>query len=145
MKNNLRFVIDTNVLISYLLSEHSKPGQSSAKAFGMGQVLLSEETLLEIMNVLYRQKFDKYVPLVIRKRFIKKLMQRTHLIETSEKIIECRDRKDNKILEVAVSGQADCIISGDKDLLVLNPFRDIPILSPTDFLDWEPVLIQNLM
>ncbi len=45
----------------------------------------------------------------------------------------CRDPKDDKFLELAANGRADVIISGDADLLVLNPFRDIPILAPAAF------------
>lgn len=51
-----------------------------------------------------------------------------------EQIEECRDPKDNKILEVAVEGKADVIVTGDKDLLVLHPFRGIPIIGPAEFL-----------
>ena len=46
----------------------------------------------------------------------------------------CRDPKDNQFLELAVNGQADFIVTGDEDLLVLHPFRAIPILTPRDFL-----------
>jgi uncharacterized protein len=50
-----------------------------------------------------------------------------------ERITACRDATDDKFLELAVNGQADFICSGDSDLLVLNPFRDIPIVTPVDF------------
>ena len=46
----------------------------------------------------------------------------------------CRDPKDDQILELAVSGNADCIVTGDDDLLTLNPFRGIAIITPADFL-----------
>jgi predicted nucleic acid-binding protein len=49
----------------------------------------------------------------------------------------CRDPRDDKFLEVAFNGRADVIISGDADLLDLNQFRGIPILSPRDFLSYE--------
>jgi len=55
-------------------------------------------------------------------------------IEPVVKISECRDPKDNKFLELAVAGNAYCIVTGDKDLLVLTPFRGIKIISPGDFL-----------
>ena len=55
--------------------------------------------------------------------------------EISETINECRDPKDNKFLELAVSAKASCIITGDKDLLELHPFRGIPILNAADFLN----------
>jgi predicted nucleic acid-binding protein len=51
-----------------------------------------------------------------------------------EEITACRDPSDNKFLEVAVAGEADLIVSGDDDLLVLNPFREIPIVTPRAFL-----------
>jgi putative PIN family toxin of toxin-antitoxin system len=46
----------------------------------------------------------------------------------------CRDPKDNKFLELAVESGAACIITGDKDLLVLNPYEHIQILTAADFL-----------
>jgi len=46
----------------------------------------------------------------------------------------CRDPKDDKFLEAALAGRADCIVSGDADLLNLTPFEDIPILRPAEFL-----------
>ena len=47
----------------------------------------------------------------------------------------CRDAKDDKFLEVAVNGKADYLITGDRDLLVLHPFREIQIVSPATFLE----------
>ena len=51
----------------------------------------------------------------------------------TERIAACRAATDNKFLELAVNGKADMIVSGDADLLVLNPFRGIPIVSPAAF------------
>jgi predicted nucleic acid-binding protein len=47
--------------------------------------------------------------------------------------VACRDPTDDKFLELAVSGNADLILSGDKDLLTLHPFRGIPIVTPAAF------------
>lgn len=55
-------------------------------------------------------------------------------IEPELRISVCRHPKDNKFLELAIAGNADCIVTGDKDLLVLHPFRGIKIISPSDFL-----------
>ena len=49
----------------------------------------------------------------------------------------CRDPDDDKFLELAVSGNADYLVSGDDDLLALHPFREIPILRPAEFLALE--------
>lgn len=68
-------------------------------------------------------------------RFLVALLKETELIEITTSVTACRDVKDNKFLELAVSGKADYIVSGDEDLLVLNPFRGIPILTPRNFLN----------
>ena len=51
----------------------------------------------------------------------------------SERIAACRDPTDDKFLELGVNGRANLIVSGDADLLALNPFRDIAIVTPADF------------
>ncbi len=55
-------------------------------------------------------------------------------IEPKIEITESRDPKDNKFLELAVAGNADCIVTGDNDLLELHPFRNIRIITPKEFL-----------
>lgn len=55
-------------------------------------------------------------------------------VTVTDQIDTCRDPKDNKVLELAVSGKAHCIVTGDEDLLILNPFRGIPILTAGEFL-----------
>jgi predicted nucleic acid-binding protein len=63
------------------------------------------------------------------------ILLRGEEIRPTERINACRDPKDNKFLEVAVAGQAEVLVSGDEDLLVLHPFRGIPIVSPAEFLE----------
>jgi putative PIN family toxin of toxin-antitoxin system len=76
-----------------------------------------------------------------RREFITALVRQATLIETRETVDVCRDPKDNKFLDLALCGKASCIISGDKDFLVLHPFQGIPILTPRQFLKftWENV------
>ena len=50
----------------------------------------------------------------------------------------CRDPKDDKVLEIAVAGQADVIVTSDDDLLVLHSFEEIPIVGPAEFLSLLP-------
>ncbi|WP_237741288.1 putative toxin-antitoxin system toxin component, PIN family [Geminocystis herdmanii] len=66
--------------------------------------------------------------------FLTELRQKAQIIKVTETITICRDAKDNKFLELAVSGKADFIITGDQDLLVLNPFENITIIKPDLFL-----------
>ena len=61
-------------------------------------------------------------------------LDRFETVRVSEIVTDCRDPKDNKFLELALSGKADFIITGDDDLLNLHPWRGIAILSPADYL-----------
>ena len=131
---NSRFVLDNNILVSALLVKNSAPFWVIKKVEEMGVILYSEATLLELNQVLNRKKFIKYFTVEEKQEFIVKLIESAELVAITESIDVCRDPKDNKFLELAVSGEADFIISGDRDLLVLNPFRNIEIITANDFL-----------
>lgn len=134
MSETIRYVFDTNTLISAVLFEHSQPGQTLRYALGHGHVLLSSSTLQELAEVLQREKFERYVTASEREEFLAAFVDRALFLEPTESIQECRDPKDDKFLELAVSGEATYIISGDRDLLVLHPFRGIAIMRPAAFL-----------
>ena len=104
-------------------------------ALDIGKILISQETIDELNSVLSRPKFEQYISRSKRERFLLAFVQKSVLIEIQQTIQECRDPKDNKFLELAVNGKATAIINGDKDLLVLHRFRDIPILTVSQFLD----------
>ena len=133
--NELRFVIDTNVLISSILSKNTPPQKLFDYSMTHGIILMSEATVIEITEVLTRNKFDRYAPLFKRSNFLQTLASKIEAIEITESITICRDPKDDKFLEVAVNGKADYLITGDRDLLVLHPFRDIQIITPAAFLE----------
>ncbi|MDZ7967328.1 MAG: putative toxin-antitoxin system toxin component, PIN family [Nostoc sp. DedSLP03] len=135
MTNNRWFVFDTNVLISAFLFSQSKPRQALDQALDIGVIVLSDSVLSELQEVLYRPKFDKYLTQERRQDFLKDLTENSQFIDVIEQINECRDPKDNKYLELAVSAKAECIVTGDDDLLVLNPWRGIEILTVQEFLD----------
>ncbi|WP_369816668.1 putative toxin-antitoxin system toxin component, PIN family [Cyanobacterium sp. IPPAS B-1200] len=61
--------------------------------------------------------------------FLARFLTTVEKITITQYFDACRDSKDNCFLDLAVSGKADFIISGDDDLLVLNPFEDIPIIT----------------
>jgi uncharacterized protein len=134
VRSNPRCVFDTNVLISALLFDQSKPAQAFFVALHIGEVLVSADVIVELNNVLGRDRFQRYVTEEERERFLRSLLREAKLIEIREQVQACRDPKDDKFLELAVNGEADCIVSGDGDLLALDPFRSIHILTPSDFL-----------
>lgn len=135
MSNEERLVFDTNVLISALLFSDSVLGRAVFQCLEHGTILLSQNLAEELSDVLNREKFNRYVTLEERERFLEALVRESELVEITEKIDVCRDPKDDQILELAMSGKASCIVTGDQDLLVLNPFRMIPIVTPAEFLN----------
>jgi putative PIN family toxin of toxin-antitoxin system len=128
------YIFDTNTLISAVLFKHSTPGRALFHALKEGFVLFSPDTLDELANVLKRERFDRYVTVTEREEFLEALVERSVVLEIEEKIQACRDPRDDKFLELAVGAQAKIIVSGDDDLLKLNPFRGIAILTPAEFL-----------
>ncbi len=130
-----RYVIDTNTIISAFFFPKSVPKQAFDKALTDGYVLTSKDILNELSEVIQRKKFDKFLPLEKRLAFFEDLVEEFFVVDIDESVEACRDPKDDKFLEVAVNGQASLIVTGDKDLLVLHPFRDIPIVTAREFLD----------
>lgn len=135
MKRNNFFVFDTNSLISATLILSSVNAKALDAVLDVGRLVISEPVLQEFKEVIFRKKFDRYfLNLAERLEAIDKIEQNSVWFSPVEIISECRDTKDNKFLELAVACDASCIISGDDDLLVLNPFRTIPILNASNFL-----------
>jgi uncharacterized protein len=133
-----RIVVDNNALISRLLLPGSTPGRAVRKAVDAGQLLISEATLEELAEVLSRPKFDRYISIEDRQEFIRLLGRVAELVPITYTIRACRDPKDDKILELAVNGNAELIVTGDRDLLVLHPFHGVQILSPAAYLRLPP-------
>jgi len=134
MKKTKYFVIDTNTLISAFILQNSTASKALYKATLQGEIVISEATANEFTDVFIRPKFDKYLPLAVRLEIIDDFKSLALLAPTTIVINDCRDPKDNKFLELAVSCDVDCIITGDMDLLVLHPYRGISILTANQFL-----------
>ncbi|HZH96408.1 MAG TPA: putative toxin-antitoxin system toxin component, PIN family [Flavisolibacter sp.] len=130
------FVFDTNSFITAALKPTSTNRRALDKAIVLGELAASSKTIEEFIEVLFRQKFDKYfINDNERWLIINKIESNTKIFTPSITIEDCRDPKDNKFLELAVAANASCIITGDADLLILHPFRGIPILNAVDFLN----------
>ncbi len=129
-----RVVIDTNVLISGLLFSTSTPARAVDKAVTTAQLVATTATLRELIGKLHSPKFDRYVRRERRDALLERIASLVEIIDVLQRIRASRDPKDDKFLEAAVNGRADVLVTGDKDLLELNPFRRIVILSPADYL-----------
>jgi uncharacterized protein len=131
-------VVDTNVLISARLVAGSAPAQVLERLRDQGaQLLFSPATFAELDSRMRKDKFRRYVSAKAVDLFLQGLVNVSVLREPTLPVTACRDADDNKFLALALEGEADCIITGDQDLLVLHPFEHIPILSPQTFLKDE--------
>jgi uncharacterized protein len=128
MNEKIKVVLDTNTIVSALLFPQSITRLAFNKVINDCQIVASTQTLAEVEEVIMRRKFDKYEPKNERRVFVEEIHKRAIFIEPTETITDCRDPKDNKFLELAVAANADFIVTGDLDLLILNPFRTISIL-----------------
>jgi uncharacterized protein len=134
MRRLERVVVDTNVFVSRLLRFDSVPGRAVEKSIHHAVLLVSPPTMSELADVLAQAKFDRYATIDHRLQFIRLIAHTAEFVPIIHQIRECRDPKDDKFLEVALNGRADAIVTGDADLLRMNPWRRIVILSPSGFL-----------
>lgn len=128
----MRVVVDTNVFVSAALKDKSFPALALHVVGQRGTLLKSAATERQLFEVLARPQLAVLIDEASIDH-IGKLMAAAELVAITERIAACRDATDDKFLELAVNGKADVIVSGDADLLVLNPFRDIPIVMPATF------------
>ena len=132
-----RVVIDTNVLISSLFFTTSTPARAVEKAVTKAQVVATTETLRELIEKLLLPKFDRYARRDRREALLERLASLVKIVQVLQSIRASRDPKDDKFLEAAVNGRADVTVTGDRDLLDLNPFRGVAIVTPADYLARE--------
>lgn len=135
-----RVVFDTSTLVSAVLRPSSIPRQAFLMAIAQAELCASASTLAELSSVLSRDKFDRYLDHATRQAFFELYRRHSHLFPVSaaeENALQetCRDPRDHKFLALALACSADLVISSDEDLLVLSPYRQIPVLRPRDYLE----------
>jgi putative PIN family toxin of toxin-antitoxin system len=131
------FVLDANVIVSAVLLPRSLTRKAFDKALRKGEIVVSEAVVNELDEVLRRPKLNKYIPEEERIQFLMMLLRESRIVRVNRIVADCRDPKDNKYLELALEAEATCIVSGDKDLLVLHPYHGIKIRNPKQFLTGE--------
>ena len=127
-------VIDTNVLISAGLLPNSKTAHSVTLAFDHFVLAQNQLTWTELQEKSILSKFNKYFGVDGRLRLMARLTQNIEFIDAQAIVTDCRDPKDNKFLALAIDADAKTIITGDKDLLVMNPYQGRTICTPAEFL-----------
>jgi putative PIN family toxin of toxin-antitoxin system len=134
----MRVVIDTNALVSRLLLAQSVPARAVDRALKGMEVVVSEATVEELADVLAREKWNRYVSVEDRQEFIRRLLQICTLVPVLSEIDDCPDPADNRFLALALDVSARVIVTGDRDLLALHPWRGVEILTPAEFLGRFP-------
>jgi uncharacterized protein len=133
----MRAVIDTGIFVSALMRRRGTIG-SVLRALREGRftAIYTTELLVEIIDVLGRDRMRVKYQLQPEdvSALIHLIRLRGELVIPNQKVSACRDPKDDKFLEAALVGDADCIVSGDADLLDMGSFEGIPILRPAEFL-----------
>jgi uncharacterized protein len=131
-----RLVIDSNVWIAALISPAGTARRLVDTVLDHEiDILMSESTFAELVSRLDRRKFDRYRDPESWNSFLTALVELALWHEDAETATgTSRDADDDKFLALAVTGQAEAIISGDRDLLELVSHEGIPILTPAQFL-----------
>ena len=129
----MRAVIDTNVLLSGLLW-HGQPHMLLENVRAGTLTMISSPALLaELADVIGRAKFDAILVRAntSREQALAEVRQLAEVVEPPPLPAPvCRDPDDDEVLALALAAQVDLIVSGDDDLLVLQAFEGIPILTP---------------
>jgi putative PIN family toxin of toxin-antitoxin system len=128
----MRLVVDTNVFVSAALKENSLPFLVARWIDRHNGLLKSAATEQQLLDVL-RRPYIEAATIPSLREGVARMLAAAELVPITERIAACRDPTDDKFLELAVNGHADLIVTGDRDLLALNPFRQIPIVTPAAF------------
>ena len=130
-----RVVVDTNVLISTALTRTGPPRRVvDLVRADNGILLFSDQTFAELRQRILGSRFDRYVGTESRAAFVALLAAVAEWVPIAGARLGCRDPTDDKILETALMGRADHLVTGDGDLLAMSPFHGIPIITPARFL-----------
>ena len=134
-----RVVLDTSTLVGAALKPGSVPHQVLLLALARADVCASVQTWLELEMVMQHRRFDRYLARDECLQFaalLRQSMQFFAVTAADEAALQppCRDTADNKFLALVQVCQADVLVSSDDDLLVLNPWRGVPVLLPAEFL-----------
>jgi uncharacterized protein len=143
-----RVVCDTNVVISAAIVPIGKARKAIDHVIDHGRLVISADLFNEYESRLARPKFDQYVSTVDREEFLQLLLAASDHVSIGRNLRVCRDPDDDKVIETAIAGRADCLLTGDADLLALRPagdadvtdrvedalFRGVAILKPAEYL-----------
>jgi putative PIN family toxin of toxin-antitoxin system len=142
MNSDKKYLIfDTSTLIGAILKPKSLPAEVYYHASRKHCLIASSETLKEIMEVVQRDKFDRFRSREERTKALSFYLALVEIVVPTVISTDCRDEKDNKFLSLALSAQADIIVSSDEDLLVLHPYKNTRILTVRQYAEENALLL----
>jgi putative PIN family toxin of toxin-antitoxin system len=127
-------VLDTNVLISAVLSPNGTARKAFNKAIANYRMIQSGVTYEELVSRLQKKKFDKYISVEDRIDFLAMIRRYSEFMSVQAEITLCSDPDDNKFLDLAIAEKAEYLITGDQDLLVIGNLDSTKIIRPAEFL-----------
>ena len=131
----MRVVVDTNVLVSSALVPGGPPARLVlAWIEDRFQLITSPELLAELQRVLTRPRVVRRILTSDGSILLEQLDDRAEVVHPSVRLEVVRDPDDDRVLEAAVAGMADVIVSGDRDLLDLGEYEGISIVTAAQFL-----------
>ena len=131
---NPTVLVDTNVLIAAMLGSHTARKVLHAILNTPCSWLTSPKLIDELSNVPLRPKFQGIITSNQVRDMLDQLRRHAKLIHPKTSVQVCRDPRDNHVLAAAIDGHATYLISGDRDLLTLSPFRGLAVVTPAEFL-----------
>lgn len=132
----MRAVVDTSVWVSGIFWTGLPHRLLLRWRDGEFEAIVSPVLLDELSRVLHAVALRIGASPHLADEWVDLVALGAELVIPAEAVTVCRDPEDNAVLEAALAGRADCIVSGDQDLLSLGEFQDIPIIAPRQFVDW---------
>lgn len=131
------FVLDTNVLISAVLSAESVPARVTLWVIANARLIFAEQTFGEFKSRLWRPKFDRYLTIERRNQILHDFSAIADWVEIdgTPAPVSSRDPDDDMFIRTAVAASARWLVSGDRDLLEVRGLEEVAILSPADMLE----------
>ncbi len=135
MKNNIKIIFDVNIWVSAFISPNMEKQVQAIILQDEVDIILCSELLEELKQTLQRSKFKKYLSAERMLLGIELVEQSSTFINFKSVVELCRDHKDDYLLALAKDAKADFLLTGDKDLLVLNPFEKTQIIKLAEYLE----------
>lgn len=127
-------VLDASTLVSATFNAHAVPALAVQRALRGDRIAISEPVMTELLDVLHRPGVARFLRPELRADLLGQLLALGRPFKPVRRVTDCRDPKDDKYLELALASGANTIVSSDRDLLVLHPWRGVRILQPAAYL-----------